>query len=158
MVVPPSTLPLPACCTLFSVPVFQLLAPSLPCLPGLIEGKLEKAQSPYTSFSLLIKGSLLQTGWGRWWAPHCQGTKMQSRARMRFASLSLLFLTSWAGELAALITLSQGPVLGFVFILLFLKHCLPEMDLGPDQEPLTAALLRVHAHIPQCGEEGRLGV
>lgn len=30
--------------------VLQLSVPLFPCLPGLIEGKLEKAQSPYTSF------------------------------------------------------------------------------------------------------------
>lgn len=36
----------------------QLLAPLLPCFPGLIEGKLEEAQSPYTSFFLLMKVSL----------------------------------------------------------------------------------------------------
>ena len=38
----------------------QLLAPLLPCFPGFIEGKLEEAQSPYTSFFLLMKGSLSQ--------------------------------------------------------------------------------------------------
>lgn len=29
---------------------------------------------------------------------------------------------------------------GLYSLFLFLKHCLPEMGLGPDQEPLTAAL------------------
>lgn len=60
------------------------------------------------------------------------------------------------GDLAVLIPLSQGPALGFVFIL-FCKHCLPEMGQRPEQEPLTAAvssLQLVHTFLSGVGEAG----
>lgn len=78
---------------------------------------------------------------------------------MFFASLfpcySLYLLGQ--GHLVVPIRLSQGPALGLVLIS-FLKHCLPEKGLGPEEESLTAApSLTARAHIPRWGGEGRLG-
>lgn len=82
----------------------QLLVPLFPRLPGLIEGKLERAPSPYTSF-LLMKGSLSPpVVGGRQQDPHCRGPEAPG--------VFLLFPQLWfhllgAGVLAAVIPLGR---------------------------------------------------
>lgn len=136
------------CCTTFPHPAhllhiilsigLQLLVPSFSCLPGSIEGKLEKAQNPYTSF-LLIKGSLSQAvSWGGSRTLVAKVLKCSSEPGC-FFSLSLLFVTSsWTGCSSSSHSSQPESCTGLYF--LFLKHCLPEVGLGPNQEPLTAAL------------------
>ena len=87
--------------------------------PALMEGKLEKAQSPYTSFSLLIKGSVPQpAGWGVCRTLVAVVLECSPEPGCFCSPLSLLFYLLWPGNRAVLILLRQNPCQGFIFYVL----------------------------------------
>lgn len=126
-----------------------------PCLPGLIEGKLEKGAEP--SYLISPDAGIPVTAWGGvWgWRETLVAEVEQQSGNWVFSLLAILFILGLVSEQLSYLS---ARVLHWA-LFLFVKHYLPEMGLGLDEEPLTTAILHstVRAHIPRGGE-GRPGL
>lgn len=108
--------------------------PSFPHRSGLVVGESLKGLGPLYLISSDKRVPVTACGWGRRQDPHRQGTEMFRAWVILLSSPAPCYILRPGVQYSFL---SQSPVLCFVFIL---KHCLPEMGLGPVRELLTAGL------------------